>query len=72
MSYLGADVNSPSDLVAIASAPDEFGISKRTLERLIVAHAIAKFRRPGDRKLYVSRSAVLRYLGFQEVRAPYD
>jgi len=72
LSYLVVDVNSPDDLVPIASAMDEFDISKRTLERLIVEHGIPKFRRAGDRKTYVSRAAVLRRMGFREVRVPYD
>ena len=47
-------------------------MSKRTLERLIVHRGIAKYRRAGDRKVYVSRVQVMRHTGFQEVRAPYQ
>ena len=66
------DVNTPGDLVAVADAVDQFGVSKRTLERLIAERAIPRYRRTGDRKMYVSRAEVMKHLGFQEVRAPYD
>jgi hypothetical protein len=71
LSHLGADVN-PPDLVPIAEAESEFGFSKRTLERLISDHGIVKYRRPGDRRIFVSRSDVLPHIGFREVRARYD
>ena len=72
LSYIVAGVNSPDDLVAVADAVDQFGVSKRTLERLIAERSIHRYRRIGDRKMYVSRSEVVKHLGFQEVRAPYD
>ena len=50
----------------------QFGVSKRTLERLIAERAIPRYRRTGDRKMYVSRAEVVKHLGFQEIRAPYD
>jgi len=71
LSHFDVDVNQElleSDAVAIADAPAEFGISKRTLERLIVQHGIVKFRRPGDRRHYVSRVQVVKHLGYREVR----
>ncbi len=71
LSEFVADVN-PPDLVPIAEAESEFGFSKRTLERLISDHGIVKYRRPGDRRVYVSRSDVTRHAGFREVRARYD
>ena len=72
LSYLVADVNGLQDLVPLGAASEEFSMSKRTLERLLLEHKIAKYRRPGDRKVYVLRAEVVKHLGFHEVRAPYD
>lgn len=62
----------PRALVPIVEAESEFGFSRRTLERLILDHRIGKYRRPGDRRVYVSRAEVLRHTGFREMRTPYD
>lgn len=72
LSHIVVDVNTPGDLVAVAEALSQFGVSKRTVERLIAEHQIPKYKRPGDKKLYVSHSEVARHLGFHEVRAKYD
>jgi hypothetical protein len=54
LTQLGTHVNSPDDLIAVDDAVKEYGLSRSTIFRLM-ASGLAKFRRVGDRKTYVSR-----------------
>ena len=71
LSHFGVNVNQEaldSDLVPIAEAEAEFGMSLRSLQRLIATEGITKVKRPGDRRHFVSRAEVTKHLGFKEVR----
>jgi excisionase family DNA binding protein len=50
----------PIDLVA-----EEFGITRRTLYRLISKHGLQTYRQVGDRRTYVDRDDVRPLLGLQ-------
>lgn len=49
-----------------------FGVSRRTLERLVQQGQLRRFRRPGDRRTFVSLDEVNRGLGFREVPSKYE
>lgn len=59
-------VNTPSDLVPVDDAVVEYGISRSTIFRLFKA-GLARYRRPGDRKTYVSRSQLEEMTSFRRV-----
>jgi hypothetical protein len=66
MAQLGADVNGPPpDLISVDDAVSEFGVSRRTLFRLISAERLATYRRAGDRKSYISREELAGALSFK-------
>ncbi len=69
MAELGED---SKDLVSLDDAVLEFGISRRTLNRLLQDERLVRYKRRGDRKVYVSRAALGPQLAFHEVRAAYD
>lgn len=46
------------------------GVSRDTLERLIAADKLAKYRRRGDRRTYVDDEQARRALGFERVSGP--
>lgn len=72
MAHSDADVNVPRDLTPIAEAAAKFGVSRRTLERLVQQGQLRRFRRPGDRRTFVSLDEVNRGLGFREVPSKYE
>jgi hypothetical protein len=47
-------------------------MSRRTVFRLIEHGVLAKYRRAGDKKTYVSREQLTRAAGFREVAVEYD
>ena len=57
----------PDDLLSVEEAVVRFGLSRRTLFRLMTEHSIPRYRRPGDRKTYVSRSALEAVAGFRKI-----
>ena len=59
-------VNIPSDLVPVDDAVVEYGISRSTIFRLFKA-GLARYRRPGDRKTYISRSQLEEMTSFRRV-----
>lgn len=61
----------PDDLVSIDDAAAEFGLSRRTLYRLITDLEIRKYKQLGDRKSYISRSTLQANMGFRERPAKY-
>lgn len=67
MTQFGTDNNPPNDVIPIDDAAAACGLSRSTLYRLIERHGIRKYRRAGDRKTYVSLSAVQAVTGFREV-----
>ncbi|MCC6959221.1 MAG: hypothetical protein IT301_05190 [Dehalococcoidia bacterium] len=60
------DVNSLYDLISIDAAVLEYGISRSTIFRLI-KEGLARYRRQGDRKTYVSRSQLEEMTAFRRV-----
>lgn len=58
--------NAPSDLVPVDDAVVEYRISRSTIFRLFKA-GLARYRRPGDRKTYVSRSQLEEMTSFRRV-----
>ena len=61
------DVNGPDDLAAVDALVVEFAVSRSTLFRLVTDAGLARYKRRGDRKTYLSRSAVADALGFRRV-----
>ncbi len=59
--------HSPDDFTFIDDAAAACGLSRSTLYRLMEREGIRKFRRAGDRKTYVSLSAVQKAAGFRPV-----
>ncbi len=60
------------EFLSIDEAARELGVSRRTIERLLIREGIARFRRPGDRRHFVRRADVLRFRGFREIPSRYD
>lgn len=54
------------DLISIDAAVLEYGISRSTIFRLI-KEGLARYRRQGDRKTYVSRSQLEEMTAFRRV-----
>lgn len=52
-------------VISIEDAAREFGVSRDTLDRLAAKKRLAKYKRAGDRKVYVDREQVKAALGFQ-------
>ena len=71
MAQFGQDVNI-EDWISLDDAVEEFGISRRTLYRLIRSEKIPRYKRPGDRKRYVLRADLSRFMGFRELPFKYD
>ncbi len=69
MADIGEDVNG---LISLDDAVEEFGISRRTLNRLLQTEGLTRYRRRGDRKVYLSRAELRPLLGFRELPAKYD
>ncbi|MGD9934241.1 MAG: helix-turn-helix transcriptional regulator [Dehalococcoidia bacterium] len=59
--------NPPKDVISVDDVAAACGLSRSTLYRLMERHGIRKYRRAGDRKTYVSLSAVQAVTGFREV-----
>jgi hypothetical protein len=66
------DVNASDDMISVDEAVAEFGLSRRTLFRLIESEGLRRFRKVGDRKTYLSREELSRKAAFREVPARYD
>ncbi|MGE3076627.1 MAG: helix-turn-helix transcriptional regulator [Dehalococcoidia bacterium] len=66
MTHLGTDVNTPEELVSVDDAVREYGISRSTIFRLFKT-GLSKYRRPGDRKTYVSRRQLEDMTAFRKV-----
>lgn len=69
MTQFDEEVNAygPVDLVSIDAAAAEFQISRSTLYRLITRSSTPRYKRPGDRKTYVSRAQVAKLVAFKEL-----
>ncbi|MGH7881744.1 MAG: helix-turn-helix transcriptional regulator [Candidatus Dormibacteraceae bacterium] len=50
------------DAGPIDEVAQEFGITRRTLYRLIKQHQLQTYRRTGDRRTYVDRSEIRPYV----------
>jgi predicted DNA-binding transcriptional regulator AlpA len=66
LTQLGTEVNTSDDLVSIDAAVLAYGISRSTIFRLVKA-GLVRYRRPGDRKTYVSRKQLENMTSFREV-----
>jgi hypothetical protein len=55
-----------SDRITLQAAIKEFGVSRMTLIRALDAKQLKRFRRGGDRNVYLSRSAVKAWRQFKE------
>jgi hypothetical protein len=55
-----------SELIAVDDAVAKYGISRSTVFRLFKA-GLARYRRPGDRKTYVSRKQLEDMISFRKV-----
>ena len=60
------DQNAPVDRVPIAEAAQRLGVSRDTLERLIRAGRLKRYRRFGDRKTYVDLDEAKEVLDWRE------
>jgi excisionase family DNA binding protein len=58
--------NSPVDRVPIAEAAERLRVSRDTLERLIRAGRLKRYRRFGDRKTYVDLDEAKQVLDWRE------
>jgi excisionase family DNA binding protein len=58
--------NAPVDRVPIAEAAERLRVSRDTLERLIRAGRLKRYRRFGDRKTYVDLDEAKRVLDWRE------
>lgn len=65
LTHLETDVNS-SDLISVDDATEEYSISRSTIFRLF-KQGLSRYRRPGDRKTYVSRRQLEELTSFREV-----
>jgi predicted DNA-binding transcriptional regulator AlpA len=55
-----------SDLITIQQAIKEFSVSRMTLIRALDAGQLDRYRRGGDRNVYVSRSAIKAWRTFRK------
>ena len=46
------------DLIPVNKAAEEFSLSRRTLNRLLAAKKLKRYKKLGDRKVYVDRSKI--------------
>lgn len=53
------------DAAPINTVADEFGITRRTLYRLIKRHHVQTYRKAGDRRTYVDRDDIRPLLGLR-------
>lgn len=65
MTQLEPDVNE-LDLISVDDATDEYRMSRSTIFRLF-KQGLARYRRPGDRKTYVSRRQLEELTSFRRV-----
>jgi len=72
LAQFGTEGNPSEDLIPLDEAERLADVSRRTIYRLIEAGQLSKYKRPGDRKTYLSRAQILANTGFREVRAAYD
>ena len=63
---LATDVNTPKELIPVNDAVAEYSISRSTIFRLF-KEGLARYRRPGDRKTYVSRAQLEDMISFRKV-----
>lgn len=62
----------PDDLLPVDEAAEASAVSRRTVFRMIKDGDLAKYRRRGSRKTFVSAGELAVRLGFREFREPYD
>ncbi|GMV85472.1 MAG: hypothetical protein AMXMBFR80_13270 [Dehalococcoidia bacterium] len=65
MTHFETEVNT-SDLICVDDAVAEYGLSRSTIFRLF-KQGLSRFRRPGDRRTYVSRSQLESMTSFRKV-----
>jgi predicted DNA-binding transcriptional regulator AlpA len=61
-------VTKPSDLISIAEAIREFGIGRGTIFKAMDDGVLKRYRRGGDRSVYLSRKAIVAWRSFKEER----
>ena len=66
MQHLLPGVNAPQDLISFDDAVVAYGFSRSTIFRLF-KEGLGKYRRPGDRKTYVSRAQLEETTSFRQV-----
>lgn len=66
LTQFSTEVNSPRDLLPVDAAVVEYGISRSTIFRLF-KEGLPRYRRPGDRKTYVSRRQLEDMTSFRRV-----
>lgn len=65
MTHFDTEVNT-FDLISVDEAAVEYGLSRSTIFRLF-KQGLSRFRRPGDRKTYVSRAQLESMTSFRKV-----
>jgi predicted DNA-binding transcriptional regulator AlpA len=66
LTHFETDVNTSEDLIPVDDAVRLYGLSRSTIFRLFKA-GLSRYRRPGDRKTYVSRKQLEEMTSFREV-----
>jgi hypothetical protein len=56
----------PDDLISIAEAIREFGIGRGTVFNAMYEGMLKRYRRGGDRSVYLSRKAIVAWRSFKE------
>jgi hypothetical protein len=67
LTQLEPEVNTPTDLIWVDDAVTAYGLSRSTIFRLVKA-GLVRYRRPGDRRTYISRRQLEDMTSFREVR----
>jgi excisionase family DNA binding protein len=72
LAEFGREVNgTPDDLISLDEAASVLAVSRRTIDRLVASGELVRYKKVGDRKVYVSRGTLRKFARFVELREPY-